>query len=217
MDDLTKLTVDSFLDQLAERSPTPGGGGATGVAGALACALAHMVAAYSVGKKTEPAVRTQVEKAVSHLHHADQLLRALITQDATAYADMAEAARSRRLQPARTSAAQSTYADAVLASIAVPMEMAAVVSNALAAMDEFKELANRHLLSDLGIAAVLADATARAARYTVRVNVPELAEAAKRSRILTEIDGIAENCRRHCESIEAFVRGHLENDPADNR
>ncbi len=47
MDDLTKLTVESFLDEVADRTPTPGGGAVSALAGALACAMARMVAAYS--------------------------------------------------------------------------------------------------------------------------------------------------------------------------
>ncbi len=80
MDDLTKLGIDEFLDRTADRTPTPGGGSVTAAAGAHACALARMVAAFSTGKKTAPPVRTQVEETARRLHRADQLLRALITR-----------------------------------------------------------------------------------------------------------------------------------------
>lgn len=210
MDDLTKLRLDDFLDQVADRTPTPGGGGVTGLAGALACALAHMVAAYSVNKKTDSAVRTQVETMAARLRRAGQLLRALITQDAEAYARMTEAAASRRHEPARTDGGQAAYADAVLAAAAVPMEMAAVASNALATMDEFKSIASRYILSDLAIAAVLADATARACSYTVRVNAREVSETEANARLLSNVDDILTHCVRRRESIEAFVSEHLE-------
>jgi formiminotetrahydrofolate cyclodeaminase len=215
MDDLTKLGVDELLDRTADRTPTPGGGSVTGLAGALSCALGRMVAAYSVNQKTEPQVREQVEGFARRFHRADQLLRALITRDATAYANMIEAARERKKARATGHAeqigvAQKAYEKTVLAALAVPMEMAALVSNALATMDEFKPVASRYLLSDLGIAAVLADATARTARYTVWVNARELNDTTKRTRIEREIDEIVAHCAGHRESVEGFVRSHLE-------
>lgn len=213
MHDLTKLSLDSFLDQTADRTPTPGGGGVTGGAGALACALARMVTAYSTGKNTKPDDRTRLETTAGMLHRADQLLRALITQDAVAYTNMTEAAKIAKDDPA----SQSAYEDAVLAALAVPMEMAAIASNVLLTMDGCKDIVNRYLLSDLAIAAVLADAAARAARYTVQINARELSDVAERAKLLSDADEILEHCARHCESIETYVRGHLENTAPDSR
>jgi len=217
MDDFAKLSIDSYLDQVGDRTPTPGGGGVTGLAGALACALARMVVAFSVRKKTEPAVRDQMETTARRFHRMDQLLRALITQDATAYAAMTEAAASRRLQPSRTSPAHAAYNGAVLAAATVPMEMAAVASNALTTMDELKPVASGYLLSDLAVAVVLADATARACFYTVRVNAREVSNTATRARLLSDIDEITEHCARRRESVETFVREHLEDQQGDSR
>lgn len=213
MDDLTERAVESLLNEVADRTPTPGGGSVTAVAGALSCALARMVAAYSVGKKTEPNVRARVETVAGRLHRTDQLLRALVTQDAAAYRNMTTAAKAAKENPS----AQTAYSQAVLAALAVPMEIAAVSSNALYAMDEFKTIASTYLLSDLGVAAVLAEATVRAAKYTVHVNLRELDDAETRTRIATEIEDIVKNSRRRLESVEGFVHRHLESHAADSR
>lgn len=210
MDDFAKLGVDDLLDQVADRTPTPGGGGVTALAGALACALARMVAAYSVNKKTEPGVRTQIEEMGTHLHRADQLLRALITRDAEAYAAMTEAGANCKAHSPPSPAAEVAYGEAVLAAAAVPMEIAAVASNALATMDKGKLVVSRYILSDLAIAAILADATAQASAYTVRVNAREVANGETKARLLENIDEIIRHCAVHRESIEVFVSGQIE-------
>lgn len=209
MEDLADLTINNFLDRLADRTPTPGGGGAAGLGGALACAMARMVAAYSISRKTKPVVKERVETFAGKLKVADQLLRALITEDATAYTRMATAAKADREAPT----GRAPYDEAILKAISVPMEMGALASNALAAMDDFKAVASRYLLSDLGVAAVLAEATVRAAEYSVRINAGELTDPAARSRVLSEIEQNVTHAARHRESIEVFVRGNLEGGP----
>ena len=206
MDDLTKQSVDEFLDAVAQRTPTPGGGSVAGAAGALACALARMVAAYSIRKNTDQSVRDRTENVLDRLRRAEEILRSLVTQDTVAYAGMSAAAKAVRENPA----AKPAFQDAVLAAVAVPMETAAVASHALAAMDELKDFANRHLLSDLGVAAVLGEAAARAAWYMVTINLPELADAARRAKLRGNIEETVHHCEGYRRSVEAFVRRHLE-------
>jgi len=213
MDDLTKRSIDEFLDAVAQRTPTPGGGSVAAAAGALACALARMVGAYSVGKNPEKGVRDRTEALVDRLRRVDEILRGLVTQDAVAYAAMSAAGKVARANPATKSA----YQDAVLAAAAVPMETAAAASQALAAMDELKDFANRHLLSDLGVAAVLAEAAARAAWYMVTVNLPEVVHAATRTKLREGIDQTLQHCQSSARSIEGFVRGRLENRETGSR
>ena len=78
-------------------------------------------------------------------------------------------------------------------------------------MDNLKAVASRYLLSDLGVAAVLAEATARAAWYSVRINAHEMTDDATRAKLLSDISRTVEHCARHREAVEAFVRETLEN------
>ena len=213
MNDFTALTVDGFLDQVGSRTPTPGGGSVTAAAGALSCAMARMVAAYSVQKRTESPVRAQVESATDRFEQTDKLLRNLMIQDAEAYERMAAAAKAAK----ENAFARAAHQEAVLAAISVPMEVATLALDVLVAMDEFKAAASRYLRSDLGVAAVLAQATAYAAWYSVRVNVRELTDVPTQAKIMADIDQIVGRCARSRESIESFVRAHLERDATPNR
>ena len=48
---LVKMTVDDFIGQLASASPTPGGGSASALAGAMAAAMVEMVCNLTVGRE----------------------------------------------------------------------------------------------------------------------------------------------------------------------
>ena len=199
MNEFTRLTVAEFLDRLADRTPTPGGGAVAAAAGALSCAMGRMVAAYSVGKKTSEEVRGRVEPAREKLRRLDELLRRLMAEDAVAYAHMTGVDRSD--VPAHQAA--------VIAAVSVPLGIAAAASEALEVLDDLKADASRYLLSDLGVAAVMADATARSAAYSVRVNLPEVADPGTRDRLADDIRRIVGHCDRRRASIEAFVEDRL--------
>jgi formiminotetrahydrofolate cyclodeaminase len=213
MRELTALSVAEFLDRTADRVPTPGGGSVTALTGALACALAQMVAGYSKNSGTEPVVAGRVDEAALHLQRAGQLMRALVDQDAAVYGRMTDAAKRVQSDPS----ARAAYQEAVLAAVAVPMETAAVASQALTIMGTFQEVAAKSLVSDLAIAAILAEATARAARYTVQVNLRLLDDASTRSRLVAEIDEIVSRCASLSSAVQAFARERLNGGPAERR
>ena len=213
MDDYADLGLSVFLDRVADRTPTPGGGGVAALAGALACAMARMVAVYSVNSKTAPEARASVESANLQLQRADQLMRALITKDAEAYTALTEAAKAAR----EGAATEEMLQEAELVAISVPMEIAALASSALSTLDEFKEYASRYLLSDLAVAAVLAEASARAAAYSVRINARDISDGSLRARITGDTDNIIARCARHRESLEAYVCERLEIGSAHSR
>lgn len=216
MEELTALSVERFLDETAARQPTPGGGAVTALTGALGCALTRMVAAYSVGKNTEASKRQTIEAMSERFARADNLMRALVTEDARAYLAMTDAARALK-ETDTSSEAKDRYQEAVLAAVAVPMEIAAVASDVLTTMDEFKSSAGKYLISDLGVAAVLAQGAARAARYMVLVNLGQLDDAGMVSKLAGSVDKMVGHCDTRLASIEGFVRRRLEETAARGR
>ncbi|MCH8241769.1 MAG: cyclodeaminase/cyclohydrolase family protein [Planctomycetes bacterium] len=207
MEDFASLSVHEFLDATAKRIPVPGGGAVAALSGALSSAMARMVAAYSIGKNTSEQVRPKIEEVSKRLNRADHLFRALMTQDAEAYAAMTAAAKARREE---SESGSKDYQDAVLAAIGVPMEMAALAADTLETLDSFKTMASRHLISDLGVASVLAEATAQAAAYSVRINLRELAASDLRLKIEADLDKTLDRCTAGRDSLERFVKGVLE-------
>ncbi len=82
------LSLEDFTDRLASAEPTPGGGTAAAVAGALAAALVAMLARTTVGKK-KFADRQAAMEAIRD--EADGLRRDLLAQaeaDARAFDDL---------------------------------------------------------------------------------------------------------------------------------
>ena len=62
-----KEMIKDFLDELSSSSPTPGGGGASGLVGAIGCALGLMVGNLTVGKKKYKVVDKRNHREVRRL------------------------------------------------------------------------------------------------------------------------------------------------------
>lgn len=198
-EDLSAATVPEFLDRLADRTPTPGGGSVAAVAGALSCALARMVAAYSNRAGDQAAGIGRC------LENADRMLRTLLAEDIAAYQALSAATTEAKIDPQ----AESRRQTALLTAALVPLEIAATATTALAAMDELKSLVSKGLLSDLGAAAVIGEACVRASRGLVRVNLAGITDTTRSRESAAEIERLVTRAGGLRASIEAFVDQHL--------
>ncbi|NOS99204.1 MAG: cyclodeaminase/cyclohydrolase family protein [Phycisphaerales bacterium] len=197
--------LNAFLDALAGRTPTPGGGSAAAAVGALGCAMARMVAAYSPGKGAADDERRTVADLSQRLERADRLVRALIIEDERAYASLTEAARRLKTDPTHRRAHETARGVA----LAVPLQVAAAACESLHLMEQLLPVANRNLVSDLGVAAVLARASVRAAAYMVYVNAYELDDPEARQKIDHEIDALAARADASLARIETNLADRL--------
>ena len=200
---LLSLAMDDFLSRTADRVPTPGGGAVAAVAAALAVALSRMVTAYSIGPKTSPEDRAQLERTAKRLERLDGICRRLIDEDAAAYEAYAAAARQVRLQEAP----RNTLEEAARLAIAVPLEAQAMTVSLLRLLDEHKALFKTVMRSDLAVSAHLALAACKAARETALINVCDLEFESERTHIYEQSDHFVTTAGTLSEQIVSFVHG----------
>lgn len=178
-------TLGDFLDQLAAKSPTPGGGAVASAVGALGAALGGMVLAYSVGKKSLVEHEPRLRDAMSRLARARAVMLELAVEDEAAYGLVNELSRLPEGDGRRAGLAEAT-----LTAARVPLSCVAACVSVLALLDELPGITNRHLRSDLAIAAILAEAAARSAAWNVVVNLPGIADAGLRASLTGECEGM---------------------------
>lgn len=166
-------TIDAFLEALAAKSPTPGGGAVAPLIGAHAAALASMVVAYSLGRKALAAHQPALQEAGATLLDMRRRFLDIAEADAAAYARLNEAMRLPAEDPARPGA----VGPAALAAIDPPMQAVSLGVDLLRLCADLAPITNRFLHSDLAMAAVFAEAASRASRWNVVVNLPLLKES----------------------------------------
>jgi formiminotetrahydrofolate cyclodeaminase len=153
--------VRGFLDQVAARTPAPGGGVAAAVTGAMAAGLVAMAARFSA---------TRLPGAGELADQADELRRRLdqlADMDARAYAAVLDAGR----QPGDDGQRRERMREALLGAAHVPLEIAGIGVEVAVMAARLAEAGNPNLRGDAVTGAVLAAASARSAACLVNINV----------------------------------------------
>ena len=206
MTDFGNLRLDQFLDALASDAPTPGGGTAAAMAGAMGAALAEMVAALTLSKEKY----AEFHEAMRPIADAAGLARAefleLSREDSAAYdavisarrlpkdTEEQKAERARRIALANRHAAE------------VPMRTARAAVRLLAALPELAEKGNPNAVSDVGAAALLMDACVEAALLNVGINLSGIDDAGFVTEMQRETADLQEESRRLRSQVVALVR-----------
>jgi glutamate formiminotransferase/formiminotetrahydrofolate cyclodeaminase len=179
-------SVSGFLAAVASSNPVPGGGSVAAHAGALAAALAQMVAGLTIGKKKYAGVEAEMKEIALKAVSLGNTLSALVKRDADAYALVSEAYKLPK-EPADAAARRAeAVTTALLKAAEVPLETAraSVEVARLAAL--VAEKGNANAVTDAGVAALLAHAACTGAAYNVRVNVQALDDKSKGEGLASE-------------------------------
>lgn len=196
---LSDRPLGALLEDVAARSPTPGGGAVTGLVAALAAALGRMVLAFSEGKEALAEHASLHASASAALRSATQQALALADDDKTAYATLSKLWKRPADDEERIAALD--------AAIDVPMRMLVFAGHLLDTLAPLPGATSAMLASDLGIAAVLAEATARAAHWNLTVNLPQVQDESLRIALAGEAGDLLEAICSKSASIEAACRG----------
>lgn len=85
--------IQDFLEELSSLSPVPGGGGASGLVGAIGCALGLMVGHLTVGKKKYKEVEEEILGIMKELKDLKEKLVTAIDDDEESFKPLAKAYR----------------------------------------------------------------------------------------------------------------------------
>jgi methenyltetrahydrofolate cyclohydrolase len=179
---LTRLAVNDYAARLAAGEPTPGGGSAAALVGALGVALGEMAANFTRSKDTWE----HVEGPLQRLEQHRAALLALTDADADAYAPVAAAYALPRATDDEKAARREAIQAALKQAAQVPLRATEVIAQAIEELPTLAEFANKNLLSDVGVAAAFTLAALKTAWLNVEINLSGIKDEA----FVQEIRGV---------------------------
>ena len=196
----------SFIDELASAAPTPGGGGASAYAGALAAALASMVGNLTVGKKTYADVEDEVRASLARLAALRARLVALVDEDARAFEPLAAAYRLPKATPEEQAAKNAALQQALVGASDVPLAIMRAVADVVDEADYLAHHGSKMARSDAGVAAAFARAASDGASLNIFINAASMDDAAQAARYRGEAESLAARTRERCDELFDFVK-----------
>lgn len=202
-------TIAKFLDELASEQPTPGGGGAAAILGAVGAALVSMVANLTIGKKNYEAFDAELKATNAEAEKVRAELTAAIDEDVVAFnavmgayglprgTDEEKAARAAAIQ-----AALKQATDAPLRAVKACHEvikLSAVVA----------DKGNINVISDAGVAVLAANAGLRSAALNVYINAKSIKDREFAEIRIGEVNALTDLAALKTEEVYAVVRGKI--------
>lgn len=202
---LAKLSLEEFAARLAAPAPTPGGGSAAALAGALSAALLAMVCDLTVGKKRyrehEEALRAIRERAEG----LRKDLLVLVDRDAQAYDAVMAALRLPAGSEAEKGARAAALSRANIFATETPMATADACAALIGLAVEVAHRGNANAVSDAGTAALLAYAGLRSGVMNVRINLKGIGDEERVARIRDRVRRLEVEAERRREEALAAV------------
>ena len=158
-------TVEDMLEQLAARTPAPGGGAAAALTCAMAAGLVEMATSFASAQG--------LESVHERAHSIREVVSGLAYADGRSYGVVLEALR---MEPGE--ARTQSLDDAVSGAIGVPMRVLELASEVAILAADVAETGNRNLEGDALAGSLLAEAAARSAATLAQLNASMLSRHA---------------------------------------
>ena len=171
MEKLLDTTCEKFLEELASKQPTPGGGAASALCGATAAALTAMLGNLTAGKAGSEA---NDKMALEIIIAADKLrleLAQLADDDAAVFNKFMEAYRMPKATDMEKAMRTAAIGQAAIAAAEVPMQIAGKSLEVLKLARKLIVFGNPNAISDGTVSALMARASLRSALYNVKINL----------------------------------------------
>lgn len=194
-----------FINELASKAPTPGGGGASAYCGALATALASMVGNLTVGKKTYAAVEDEVKEALIQLEEQRNKFVELIDKDAQAFEPLSRAYRLPRATSEELAYKNKVMQQALVGATEVPLEIMEICAQVITTSKFLAHNGSRLALSDVGVAVLFAKAALKGASLNVYANASSMANEAQARSYIQQADCLIEEYGALADELYEYV------------
>ena len=198
MSKLTELKSTDFLTALASSSPAPGGGGGAAMAGALAAALASMVANLTIGKEKFAQQEPEMKALIEEAEQVRQRLLGLVEDDAAVFNSFMSCYKLPKATEEEKAARAAAIRSAAKQAAEVPLAIARASYKVLTLAERLVRIGNPGVITDGACSALLARAALRCAEYNVRINLGLTKDEAYNQSVHEELTKLLQ----HAEQLE---------------
>lgn len=209
MTEIKNNSVQNYLDTLASKNATPGGGSAAALMGAQAAALIGMVCNLTIGKPKYVEVETQMQDLLQNSENLRETLTGMIKADVDVFnrlmATYGLPKETLEEKEARSDAIQVVLKEATQ----VPLDCAKACAEVIALSKIAAEKGSTAVISDAGVGVMSAYAALKSAALNVYINAASLKDKEFAEQKLAELEAVLNEAESACEEIYELVKSRL--------
>lgn len=209
MSEIKDQSIQLFLDELASKAATPGGGSAAAVMGAQSAALISMVCNLTIGKPKYAEVETEMQA----LLNKSEALREKLTGMIKADIDVFNRLMACYGLPKETDEEKSVRSEAIQLVLKEATDVPLACARACAEAIELSRIAankgNPAVISDAGTAVMSGYSALKSSALNVYINAGSLKDRTFADAKLAELETILEGADRIAEEVYQLVKAKL--------
>lgn len=196
---LTGMKIDEFANFLSTDAPAPGGGSVAALCGGVSSALSSMVAALTHGKKGYEEAFDEMEAVGVEAQKLKNAFLVDVDRDTKAFNKVMDAMRLPKKTDEDKAARLEAIEQAMKGATLVPLGVLRRTVEAAKLARRVVEKGNRNSISDAGVAALTARASAEGAYLNIRINLPGIQDEKFKAETMKESKKLREEVVKHTE------------------
>ncbi len=201
--------IQQFLDELASKAPTPGGGGAAAIMGAMGAALVSMVCNLTIGKEKYAAVEGEMKRTLEQAEALRETLTDMIRQDVEVFDQVMGAYGMPKETDEQKAQRSEAIQQALKAATDVPLACARACAEVIELSRVVADKGNLNVISDAGVAVLAAHAALRSAALNVYINAGSIRDKEFADSRVAELEQLMASAGTDTESIYETVKNKL--------
>jgi formiminotetrahydrofolate cyclodeaminase len=206
---ITQTTLEDFLNALASKAPTPGGGSAAAAIGAMGAGLISMVCNVTLGKKGMEEVAADMRAVCEESEALRSRLTAMIAEDIAAFDGLMGAYRLPKGTDAEKTARSTAIQQGLIGATNTPLDCARACAQVINLSRRAAQHGYSGVISDAGVGVLAAQTALRSAALNVQINAPLLEDRTFAERASAELEDLLAAGARESEAVFALVRTRL--------
>lgn len=202
-------TLGKFLDELASSAPTPGGGGAAALSGAMGAALVSMVCNLTIGKKKYVEVEAELKQVLAKSEELRLTLTRMIADDVEVFDALMAAYGLPKETDDQKTARTAKIQEQLKKATDVPLACCKVCREVIDLAEIVANKGNLGVISDAGVAVLNAYAGLRSAALNVYINAKGIEDRAFADSRLQELEALLGEAGALNERVYEIVKNKI--------
>ncbi|MBU6469008.1 MAG: cyclodeaminase/cyclohydrolase family protein [Betaproteobacteria bacterium] len=206
---ITDQSIDGFLSDLASPKPTPGGGSAAALSGAMGAALISMVANLTIGKKGYESVESEMRNQLKEAEQLRNQFIELISEDIHSFNQLMAAYKLPKNSDQEKTERAAMIQAGLKGATNAPLSIAREAYKGLLLAQRSAQFGNKMVISDAGVAVEMLLAALKSAGLNVYINVPSISDQTYRDIALNEIESLTSKAKLLAQDVYSQVKTTL--------